>query len=331
MDSGGISRRDMIAGMGATAATLASSRAIACTSEPGSSPVSSAKPIWFSSPNSVSSDVLARYNAKRSYYMSYLAFDADRNGIFDGRTSTYSSRISLVSSSHSGPVSIDWEGTSNCSYGMGNFATGLGGLETAAIQDRAEREGTVCFNAFKRDRPNALWGFYDVPRSNQPAAFLPSYSRFSKFMSQDSVISPTFWNMVDVIHQRAYITYQQSSSDSDPINAGSCSRAQLKTMYTNMALLGLKCAEKTNWTAKVIPYISRHYYYSRFSFNRAVAPLEWLYWHVYYFCQTTYNGHKADGVFIWDGSSTTPITEAQLKAIYQGLNNLPFDPNMPRP
>jgi hypothetical protein len=328
-----LSRRDVLAGLSVSAATLAIERpAIACTTPDPTPTPDTPKPIWFSSPNSVPSDVLARYNAKKSYYISYLGFDANRDGIFDGTTLEYSKRIAAVPATFNGPVSMDWEGTANSTFGMTNFALGIGGFNGDSVQNIAEREGTRCFNAFKRDRPNALWGFYDVPRSNQPACFLPSYSRYAKFMGQDAVISSTFWALTNVVHQRAYITYKQSATDSaDPVSSGTCSRAQLKTMYTNMAMLGLKCAERSGWRAKVIPYISRNYYYSRFSFDHTAAPLEWIYWHVYYFCQTTYNGRKADGVFIWDGSSTSPMTEAELKAIYQGANGLPYDPSMARP
>jgi len=82
-----------------------------------------------------------------------------------------------------------------------------------------------------------------------------------------------------------------------------------------------------------MPFISRHYYqgFSSPSIYGEVVPTEWIYQHVYWFCQTVYNGKKASAVQIWDRSRDTAMTEAQLKAIYQGANGLPYDPNMPRP
>jgi hypothetical protein len=311
-------------------------------------PSGTAKPIYVVGPNGVSTAVMAAYNCQRGYYMSQMAidvntvpappaaFNANADGFFDGRTTNYTSRIqtSDIPLNHPGSVGLDWEATPKCTYGMTNFALGLGGLQgTSTTQNTAEAQGITCINTFRTDRPDLKWAFYDVPRSNQPGAFLPTYSNFSGFMAQDQVISTNFWTRCDAIHQRAYVTYHRNDSNTgNPITTGNCSLTQLQTMMRNMANLGLRCSERSGWVAPVYPYLSRQYFYSGFpDHNAIVTDNEWLYWWAYYYCTTTYQSRRASGAVIWATSSAAPMTEAQLKAIYQGVNGLAYNPNMPRP
>lgn len=311
------------------------------------------KPIYYNGTiTAVSASVLAAYNMKKSTYVSMNAIDfyvpagetgttPYRDGVFDGTgTANWDSNgygMDRVTSAHDGmPVSLDWEATAQNSGCTGNFARDIGGFGSAACQDKAEAEGIRVLDASRAARPNALWGMYDVPRSNEPGSFLaPSAS----FMNQVNVISASFWSRSQVIHQRCYVTYRRVSSGGDPLGADTATVAQVKTMLENMAQLGHECADKATTVAGtprplVIPYCSVEYFNSGLGslHNSYVQDMEWLYYWTYYYCNYVHtNGRKADGVYIWTRSSAPINSEAQIKAIYQAVNGLPFDPNMPRP
>jgi hypothetical protein len=311
-------------------------------------PSGTAKPIYVVGPNGVSTAVMAAYNCQRGYYMSQMAidvntvpssgsFNANADGFFDGRTTNYTSRIqtSDIPLNHPGSVALDWEATPQCPYGMTNFALGIGGLQgTASTQDTAEGQGIVCINTFRADRPDLKWAFYDVPRSNEPGHFIPAFnSSFNAYMAQDTTISTNFWTRCDAIHQRAYVTYRRNNGTAtNPRSTDECTLSQLITMLGNMANLGLRCSERSGWVAPVYPYLSRQYFNGSMpEHNQIVTDLEWMYLWAYHYCTVTYQGRSASGAVIWATSSAAPMTEAQLKAIYQGVNGLAYNPNMPRP
>lgn len=319
------SRRNVLCGVAAGAVTLTtgSLARATCISRPSTMP----KPIYFFSPNAISTSVLAAYNAKSTHavYQNYIT-DGNKDGRWDGKTSSYSSRLSTLPFSFTGPVCLDWEGIPNCTYGARRMAAAISGYNgaSATTTATAQAEALRALKAWQSDRPNAKWGFYWTPNQNTPTNFLnPS----ADLLAQETE-GHNIWAAVDCLFPRQYCTFKKSTI-TDP-HTGQLTQTDLKTVSERMATLTLKCAANGGYHAKVYPFVSRNYV-CPWSWDRTTAPTEWIYWHVYYFCQTTVNGRKADGVYIWDYGGTSPMTEAQLKAIYQGLNGLPYDPNMPRP
>jgi hypothetical protein len=300
------------------------------------------KPIYYNGvSSSISAEVLAAYNMKRSTYISGSgATDTNSDGVWDGATAAWlgGSGLSRVTTAMTGyPVSIDWEGTGNNSGCTGNYARDLAGFGSAACQDKAETQGLLAINDARTRKPYVLWGFYDVPRSNEPGSFLaPS----AAFMDQVNVISANFLSRCQVIHQRCYVTYARVSSGGNPLGADTATVAQVQTMLENMAKLGHQCADKAATVPGtprplVIPYCSVEYYNGTMPgglHNTYVQDMEWLYYWVYYYVNYVHtDGRKADGVYVWTRSSAPINSEAQIKAIYQAVNGLPFNPNMPRP
>src|SRR5262249_45170850 len=149
------------------------------------------------------------------------------------------------------------------------------------------------------DRPNAKFGFYWTQNQNSPSNFL---NPTADLLAQETE-GHAIWSTVDVIFPRHYVTYKEGSTTD--ITNGIVTRADLKKMSEGIATLSLKCQANGNYHAQVYPFISRTVWngHQPPSFNGVVAPTEWIYWHTYYFTQTVYNGRKANGVHVWDGSS----------------------------
>lgn len=290
--------------------------------------------IWFYTPNSLSTSILLAYNARATpiVYQSSIP-DSTDDGIWDGKTSSYNSKLNGISSSDTGPIALDWESVPNCTYGIARMASGFAGFgnPTVTARQRAQTEALRALNAWQGDRPNARWGFYWTPTMNNWVAHYINNS--TDFQEQETEGQP-IWAEVNCIFPRMYPSLQEGSTTS--LSGGTMTRADLQIGCENVALLSLKCAAIGGNNAQVFPFISRHYYVTggvtNPFFQDTLVPLEWLYLHAFYFTQKTLNGKRAQGVYIWDKGSSSSMTEAQLSAIYQGLNGFtPYNPSFPRP
>jgi hypothetical protein len=320
------SRRRVLSAVVAGTATLVNGKIAAACTDPTPSP-SGPRPIYVHTPNAVSASVMAAYNAQPAYCLYWLStFDREKNGMFESGPVEYT----RVPADFSGVVSLDWESIPYNPFGSSitNFALGLGKIQgTDSTQRAIEAQALKAIKAYKAVRPKAIWGMYDIPRSNSQYRFL---NRSGAYWNQPDVIGAEFLSELGATNQSAYCRYPEASSTIYPKQI---TKTDLYTCMYNLALTGLRCSEKGGWKCKTIPFVSRVYYANdtSLSFHRTVAPNQWIYQHCKALGDAVWNGHKIDGLYIWDGASTPSMTEAQLKAVYQGLNGLPYDPNMPRP
>jgi len=323
-----LSRRDVLSGLTVGAVTLMAGGAARAqctpTSTPTTSPSAGIKPIYLYHPisSSLTTDILAAYNARKTTIVYQNIVDYDANGTWDGKTSAYNSKVSGISTSFTCATAIDWEHRSGWT---GGFLGTLGGLDSIGNQQLAASHALAALKAFKGDRPNTKWGFYSSPYiGSQNNLLNPS----AKFLAQEALLYD-LWATEDHIAPRTYCTFQIGTSTN--LSGGTVTQSDLQKMMTTLATLCLRCSASGGYHAQVLPFHSTQYYNSSQSFNRTLAPAATVYWHVYYFAKTTYNGKSSQGLTLWGGTSATPLDEPYLKAVYQGLNGLPFDPKMPRP
>jgi hypothetical protein len=292
--------------------------------------------------SNISQSVRDAYNAKPCWTIYQAGIDKDNDGIYDG--SEFSSRIAEIPVGSTAPCSLDWETIANAAhYPGGNQAICLGQCygNSEASQDICERESIRGLNAYRAGRPTCPWGMYDVPRSNGPHNFAyPGQYNFEQFQDQYNQFSDNFLTYLDYAFPRAYVSTKEYVGSSPPDTAGeiwnthSATRAQMTTMYGNMARLSLRVSERTNWRIKVAPYFSFTYYAGTASFNQTEAPQEWVHFLMRTMLHYTYNGRKiADqgGMTLWHGGSSAPINESHLKTMYQALHNMSYNPSMARP
>jgi hypothetical protein len=307
------------------------------------------KPIWVHMPNSLSDAVMLRYNARRTttVYVDYVS-DVNRDGIWDGRTTQGSlgynnlvNHSSIINAANIGAlVALDWEGAANSSYvptasgGTANFVLAMAGFWNGTdptIQSRAISEMNRALTAWNTDRPGILWGVYGMPwlisQSNQlnPGATLLA----------EPTTAAALWTHphLEAVTPDAYITFKEGTvTDFGQGRPGTITRSDMIRTRQNQATIGIRCAD-AGGGKPYFPFVSRLYYNTAASpnFDSTLAPLEWCYQHIYHICNYVVNGRTATGVIAWDRASSPQLTETQLKVIYQGVNGLPYDPNMARP
>jgi hypothetical protein len=308
------------------------------------SAASSAKEIWltnFSLAAALNASVMARYNASTAptIYWSYLP-DLNDDGRWDGKTANFfdaNSGLGKVSAAHGdGLVFLDWEAVPQVTYvsagsttNMPRICAGFGGSAASRI---SQAEYMEALDGWRSERPDAQYGLYWLPHATVPINFLTP----SSTMENQAALCRTLYGYVDVICPRHYCNYSQGSVTNSSDEVHTVTEADLITYSENMARISLKCktsgANVGPRSPKVMPFCSRFYYKSGSEIDFTQAPLEWVYKHIKYFCRYTRDGVGVDGVVIWDGSGVgAGFNESHLKAVYQGVNNLPYDPNMPRP
>jgi hypothetical protein len=290
----------------------------------------------------LSSTVLAAYNARRALNVNPpQIYDENGNGIWDGsdgfngRTAANGGNFSLVTSNTS-VAALDWEGANNITY-----APDLGGINlmrlfaradsgyTAAQQARLAHEYTVALNGWQAARPNCRFGYYGLPyyASNGGGPFASSLSGNILTQASNNVIE--LWNDVAFISPRAYISYDETGSPGAA--APTCTEAQALQMQANVAELAIRVAqlvEPTRGYIPIYPYVSLEVFNA--TPDHEALSLEWIYTWVKGLT-TPYNGRTIDGVIFWTRAAGPFFDEGHLKAVYQGLHGLTFNPNAPRP
>lgn len=274
--------------------------------------------IWIYAPNSLSSTILAAYNAKKAQEIYWSAFDTSpSNGDWDQVS------LSKLPTSYTGIGMLDWETVTHPTYGKYRVPGVSGGYHNAVSTAHREFVIDQCrtlLAAYRAARPQNLYGFYWFPNANN----VKNWLSYSGAIANQHTVGAEWLAETDVISPRHYPTYAEAASS----GSTTISDADLQEASENMAIESLKCAENGRPGCLVLPHVSTQYYGSG---GDGTAPTEWVYKHAYYFCRTRWNGRAPDGIYIWNGTSSATLTEAQLKAIYQGANELPYDPNMPRP
>ncbi|MGH2358940.1 MAG: hypothetical protein ACRDGM_00115, partial [bacterium] len=218
-----------------------------------------------------------------------------------------------------GAVGLDWE--------RDRINQRLSGFDGASAQTVALAEVVRLVNAAKAIRPLVKWGFYWHPWNAREdnMSTLPAW-----WLAQETSVAPV-WQALGAITPEIYQRFkivESGSAGSQQITA-----ATDLTRMNNYAALSLRCGERGGSPPKpVFPFVASFYYSNGDNpLNGQAIPLDETYRHIKRFMDTTVNGRKPAGV-IWWGQGVSPnVTEAQLKAVYQAVNNLPFDTNMPRP
>jgi hypothetical protein len=289
----------------------------------------SKRPIWVAqSITTLSDSVLLAYNARRAPTLYWSAFDPDTNGDWD------SISLNSLTSANAPLVVIDWESATN-SFGTyrvpGHACGGFGGPGTPSTSLRSfnQNQMITLIQGYKNARPNSLWGYYWVPNANTIYDYVNITASSHSLYNQHVVGLPVYQES-DFLSPRAYVTLDIGTTAGGPYvyNDGLITEANLELGQRKMAQNALRCAEAAG-NIPVYPFISTSYYGPTKAFVGASAQL--IYKYAYYFCRTSRDGVKPTGAYIWDSVSSPQFTEAQLKAVYQGVNELPFDPNMPRP
>jgi hypothetical protein len=317
-------------------------------------PATGKKPIYVDVFNGagLSSTLKTAYNVIDANWTSILAVDANFDGLWDGATSDWlggrgmQRADGLPTNSY---VMIDWESTQNNVY-FQSWDRGVGGImrptspDDALGQDIAEREGIEAINDARNRRPNVRWAFYNMPTAISPQHFQSVSNSHTLWTTQYQRMSVNFLSRCHAMMPRCYVTAVKNNSMNyqttlfTNISPWGISEAGLAHMHGNIAVHMHRCADKVEDAGfprpECIPVCSVTYFGSGLGslHNTAVTDNNWIYQWIYSVCNTQGpRGDKADGVYMWIGGFPKINTEAQIKAIYQAVNGLPYDPSMPRP
>jgi hypothetical protein len=317
-------------------------------------PATGKKPIYVDVFNGtgLSSTLKTAYNVIDANWTSVLAVDANQDGLWDGATADWlggrgmQRADGLPANSY---VMIDWETTSNNVY-FQSWDRGVGGImrptspDDALGQDIAEREGIEAINDARNRRPNVRWAFYNMPTAISPQHFQSVSNSHTLWTTQYQRMSADFLSRCHAMMPRCYVTAVKNNSMNyqttlfTNISPWGISEAGLAHMHGNIAVHMHRCADKVEDAGfqrpQCIPVCSVTYFGSGLGslHNTAVTDNNWIYQWIYSVCNTQGpRGDKADGVYMWIGGFPKINTEAQIKAIYQAVNGLPYDPSMPRP
>jgi hypothetical protein len=312
------------------------------------------KPIYVDVFNGagLSSTLKTAYNVIDANWTSILAVDANFDGLWDGPTTDWlgargmERADGLPTNSY---VMIDWESTQNNVY-FQSWDRGVGGImrptspDDALGQDIAEREGIEAINDARNRRPNVRWAFYNMPTAISPQHFQSVSNSHTLWTTQYQRMSVNFLSRCHAMMPRCYVTAVKNNSMNyqttlfTNISPWGISEAGLAHMHGNIAVHMHRCADKVEDAGfprpECIPVCSVTYFGSGLGslHNTAVTDNNWIYQWIYSVCNTQGpRGDKADGVYMWIGGFPKINTEAQIKAIYQAVNGLPYDPSMPRP
>jgi hypothetical protein len=226
-------------------------------------------------------------------------------------------RSGVTSIQPTSPVTAYWE----------RVAMGYFGL---AAQQSAVADGIALVTELKARCPGKKFGFYFLPE-NLAEDYLDGTNTATyaqKFYECANASSPlrALWNIVDFIAPDRYMRRAVQPTVTSP-NISAATDLTRESWFANLCL---QLAEfRSGGVGEVFPFILDRY---QFSLTTEV-PLEEWHNHLQRWAQTTRAGRRAAGVMWWHGGSATytDITEAKVKAVYQAINLLPYNPNMPRP
>lgn len=303
-----ISRRVIIKGLSALAATAVVSRrtATACDTIPPATDPNSYGPgsIYYYHPMASDfSTTLAAYGAKKAYIVYQDALDADKDGSFDGVTSTFTSRVERAPVDYTGVIALDWEHAFGSS---GGFVKALGGRDGAARQTAAIAEAVKVMKAAKAIRPKAQIGFYAIPfngwsystLSNPPDWWLAQETALQPLLAESDVLLPDIYQYYEIGRQ--------------------ISATEDAKRMRNFATLCLRAAKGK----PIYPFVWELYHPA--GGNSGVIPPQQIYWHVSPFAQTEVNGDHIAGLYWWGSGGGPNGTEPSLKAFRQALDGTPF-------
>jgi hypothetical protein len=285
-----MSRREVLAGLAASGAclTIANSGA-ACTTT-----TTAPKTIhYYHQFTSDFGPTLTKYGAKRAHIVYQNLIDSDKDGKFDGVTSSFRSRVQAAP--QGAVCAMDWEHA----FGMsGGFTKALGGREGVTRQKQAIEEAIKVLEAARAIRPDCKFGFYQVPFNGW------SYSTLSTtpdwWLAQTSTLQPLLAHC-DVLMPEIYQYYKVGVDISIQEDA--------KRM-TNYASLCKQCS-----SGKPIYTFVWEIYHSAGPYGGQVISPEQIKLHVGAFTKVA-----SDGLYWW-GKGAGPVgTEASLRAFWECLN-----------
>lgn len=291
-------------------------------------PAATKKPIYFSGKGTqLSASVLAAYNAIRAKNVNPPDVgDTNHDGVWDG-----TANFSIINGV---PLAgLDWEGARNVTYmplasgvNMMRAFARADSIYTPAHQARVALEYSRAVKGWKASEPSCLIGMYGVPyyASNGGGVFANGLS--GNILTQASNNVSVLWNAVDVIMPEAYIKFDETGTGA--AGAPQCTEAQALQFQHNVAELSIRAAQSVSGYKPIYPYVSIEVYNS--TPDHTALSNRWIYIWVKGL-MITFNGRRIDGVMLWNRAAGEYVNEGHLKAVYQAVNDLPYDPNMPRP
>jgi hypothetical protein len=263
--------------------------------------------------------------------------DDDHDGIWNDDNSA---SFTLVSGNNCMPLTgLDWEGAANIQY-----APVIGGVNlmrlfaradaayTEAQQRQLAHEYARCINGWRQRASAAtILGMYGLPyyASNGGGVFANGLS--GRIVTQTSAPVQETWAASDALMPEAYIKYDETGTV--PSTSPNCTSAQATQMQANVAELAIRAAQyseaQTGRYLPIYPYVSIEVFNNETPDHTALSN-RWIHTWVRGL-RRPHNGRTIDGVILWTRAAGISWTEAHLKAIYQGLHDMDYDPNMPRP
>jgi hypothetical protein len=251
---------------------------------------------------------LAKYGAVESCLIRQSLIDADSDGVFDGATGKFESKVLECPDTEVALV-FDWEGA----YGSGQgFMTALSGKDGSSKQSAAIDEALKVLVAAKALRPKALVGFYNIP--NNGGSYKAPLNPPAWWTAQLTSLAPLV-AASDALYPSMYQPYQIG-------DGGQISLEDDQKVEGNYAKLALQIANGK----PVYPYVWELYHNANLPVDMTPIPTQELYWHVQGAMSAEVNGAKVAGLVWWGMAAGPDGTEPALKAFRQALDGAPYAP-----
>lgn len=289
-----------------------------------------AKP-GFSSPSTGFDEWAVKYGMVRARELyrdstTYGGWDLNNDGVLDsgvaaGTNSAFNTTVSNINASSNTHFSLDWE--------RGSIENDLMGVNGTTAFNSSLADAVALTQAFKNRCPTKKFGWYLLPwQGSESSLSSPMASKMTNCVTTLA----TLWRLVDFLSPDIYQRFKIIESGSP--GTGQITATTDLDRMTNFAVLCLQIKQTYPNVKEIVPHISQYYLSNSGNpLNNTLVPNDEMYRHIKRWAQATRNSERSQGVYLWGGGGSVyaDATEAQFKAIYQAINLLPYDPNMPRP